>query len=211
MTGFSSERRRSAVPTLVVLPTVLGVLLAGCNATTYGTGKSPGMQTLQDLTGMSALGQKDEPIDYRPRPKVVAPPNVASLPPPGSDTQQNAANWPNDPDKLKAKVIADADARAASGNNVPYKFSKGTVTTDQLHVAPAGTGKMSKEDIAKARAAFVAAKGNVVFDANGNPVRQYLTDPPSEYRVPDPTAPLEADADALKKKKKKKFKWWWQQ
>ncbi|MCP4306918.1 MAG: hypothetical protein GY788_18975, partial [bacterium] len=38
-------------------------------------------------------------------------------------------------------------------------------------------------------------------DANGNPVRTTLTEPPAEYRVPDPTAPEEFTAA-------KDEKWW---
>ena len=66
------------------LTAVLALALAGCQSgMTYGTGKSPGMQTLEDLAGIAALsGEKKEPIDYTPRPKVVLPPTVAQLPPP---------------------------------------------------------------------------------------------------------------------------------
>ena len=47
----------------------------------------------------------------------------------------------------------------------------------------------------------LAKSGSV--DANGNPVRRYLTEPPADYRVPDPEAPTEI----TEKKKKTGFKW----
>ena len=40
----------------------------------------------------------------------------------------------------------------------------------------------------------------------GDPEHSRFTDPPSDYRMPDPTAPV-VIAD---KPKKKKFRWWWQ-
>jgi hypothetical protein len=58
-----------------------------------------------------------------------------------------------------------------------------------------------------AKKMFADARGAVAVDENGQPVRRYLTDPPSEYRMPDPTAPVEITA---KPAPKKKFKWWWQ-
>ena len=57
-----------------------------------------------------------------------------------------------------------------------------------------------------AKKLFAEAKG-IAVDENGQPVRRYLSDPPSEYRVPDPTAPVVI----TDKPKKKKFKWWWQE
>jgi hypothetical protein len=64
---------------------------------------------------------------------------------------------------------------------------------------------LTAEEIAAARKAFADARGAVAVDENGNPVRRYLTDPPSEYRIPDPTAPVEIPTKA---KKKRTFLWW---
>jgi hypothetical protein len=196
---------------LALVSTVLALALAGCTGMTYGTGKSPGLQTLEDITGVVTLGGKDkEPIDYRARPKIVAPPTIASLPPPGSDNTAPTANWPNDPDQLRAKVIADADARNAAGRPIDYKLAKGTTTTGAIQAAQIDPNHtLTPEEEAKLKKLFADARGGVAVDENGNPIRRYLSDPPSEYRLPDPTAPLEVSADAIKKKKK--FKWWWQQ
>jgi hypothetical protein len=64
--------------------------------------------------------------------------------------------------------------------------------------------KLTREQDAEVRKAFAAAKGSLAFDANGAPVRKYLTEPPADYRTPDPTQP------AVFTEKKKKFHWWWQ-
>ena len=47
------------------------------------------------------------------------------------------------------------------------------------------------EEQAGAKKLFAEARGAVAVDENGQPVRRYLSDPPSEYRVPDPTAPVD--------------------
>jgi hypothetical protein len=203
MTGLSPQR---LTPLAAVAFAALA--LAGCNSTTYGTGTSPGMQTIQDLTGLATMGGKQkEPIDYSARPKIVAPPSVAALPPPESDAPPAVANWPNDPDLLRAKVLAEADARNAAGKEVDYRLAKGATTTGAQQVAAVSDRPMTKEEEAKLKQAFADAKGGLAVDKDGNPIRRYLTDPPSEYRLPDPTAPVVTAAEV---KKKKKFKWWWQ-
>ncbi len=63
------------------------------------------------------------------------------------------------------------------------------------------------ERTAQAKKLFADARGSVAVDENGNPVRRYLSDPPPDYRVPDPTAPVEVDN---KPAVKKKWKWPWQ-
>jgi hypothetical protein len=202
MTAWTDAFRRASP---LLLAALAAGALAGCNSMTYGTGTSPAMQTVQDLTGLATGGAaKKDPIDYTPRPKIVAPPEITTLPPPASGTQAVASsNWPTDPDLLKAKVKADANAREAAGQEGDIRLPKG-----KLVAAPApGENYVSKEDLAKIRQAMDATRGGVSVDAMGNPVRKYLTDPPVEYRVPDPNAPVAVAADG---KPKKKWRWWWQ-
>jgi hypothetical protein len=213
MTGMGKEGRRVAVRPLAVCSVLAALALAGCNSMTYGTGTSPAMQTLEDITGVATLGgKKQDPIDYAARPKIVAPPAMAgNLPPPQTTTASDKPlpNWPNDPDALRSKVIADAEARNAAGLDPNYRLAKGQTTTGAIAVQNNDPNrKLTPEELAKAKQAFADAKGAVAVDANGNPVRRYLTDPPVDYRVPDPTAPVDV---ANAPKPKKKFKWWWQQ
>src|SRR5690606_553030 len=81
---------------------LLSLSLGGCiSATTYGTGVSPGQQTIEDITGLvSFAGKKKPQIEYEPRPPIVAPPGKA-LPPPGESAAATVANWPVDPDKTR--------------------------------------------------------------------------------------------------------------
>ena len=215
MTGFIQQRHRGRRLTLGVALAVGATLaLSACSGTTYGTGRSPGMQTLEDLAGIAAISSaKKEPIDYTPRPKVVLPPNVAELPPPGSGVAAQDPNWPVDPEKKRAKILADADARDAAGIAAPKglvpimgKPKEGEVNPTLLGSDPSKDAMPKPGEEAGARKLFAEAKG-IAVDENGQPVRRYLSDPPSEYRVPDPTAPLEI---IDKPKAKKKFKWWWQ-
>ena len=192
-------------------------LLAGCSATTYGTGVDPGLQTIKDVAGIAMLGgDKKPPIDYEPRPKVVAPPQgaAAPLPTPGMETASasNSPDWPNDPDVQAAKFKADVAAREARGEAAPaLKLPEGSYSQPSTPPTSRTTRSglvestpMSADQSAQARKAFADAKGSLAVDASGKPVRKYLTEPPAEYREPDPTQPVTFT------EKKKKFHWWWQ-
>lgn len=213
MTGFPPEPPRDGRLLGLALSVAAALALAGCSGTTYGTGKSPGMQTLEDLAGIAAMsGEKKEPIDYTPRPKVVAPPSVAQLPPPGTGTATLDPNWPVDPEKKRAKILADADAREAAGlqaakGSIPImgKPKEGEVNQTLLGYDPEKDAMPKPGEEAGAKKLFAEARG-IAVDENGQPIRRYLSDPPSEYRIPDPTAPVVI----TDKPKKKKFKWWWQ-
>jgi hypothetical protein len=183
----------------------LALALAGCQSgMTYGTGKSPGMQTLEDVVGIASLSsERKEPINYQPRPTIVPPPTAASLPPP-SDANATvvAANWPVDPDEQTEKLRAEIARREAAGEPLPtFKLPP----TQQASVEPIGDGPMTPEQIAEIRKRFAEARGVVSVDENGNPIRRYLTDPPVEYRMPDTETGI--DVAALPKKKRK-FLWW---
>ncbi len=207
----------------------LALGLAACNQTTYGTGTPPGMQTLEDLAGIADFGgSSKEPIKYSARPGVVAPPPGTPLPPPGSDQQQAvASNWPTDPDAQAARFKQDVAARekfcAVEQNKLlPECRDPGfrvapsqqvnasrepSPTLLNMNIDPGERAHSSAAQNERATKLFADARGQVAVDANGNPVRRFLTDPPSTYRQPDPTAPVEIDA---KPATKKKWKWPWE-
>lgn len=184
--------------------------LAGCQSTTYGTGKSPGMQTVEDLAGIAMLGTpNEEPIEYRPRAGIVTPPNAGVLPPPGSGQPASAlaANWPNDPDAQRARIRAEAAERERTGAAMPNLNLPRSAPTAPVVMRDASREAMgTPESKARARQMFADARGGLAVDENGVPVRRYITDPPSEYRVPDPNAPVEV----VEKPKQRKFKWFWE-
>jgi hypothetical protein len=195
---------------------VLALALAGCG-TTYGTGVSPAKQTMDDVTGMFALGGKKRPtIDYGPRAGIVDPPKGSSLPAPGSDKTETASasgDWPNDPDiaERKRKQAALLASKNRTGldetkYNQGYEglpgpsHSRGSPTVAK----DSATELAEYEALRKNAKKIFAEADNVPRDENGKVIRQTLTDPPSDYRDPDPSAPKEFTA-----KKKKKHWWSW--
>ena len=209
-----------------VATAALALGLGACNQTTYGTGTPVGMQTLEDLAGIADLGgSKKDPIKYTPRPGLVQPPTGAPLPPPGSEQQAVAANWPNDRDvqtkRVKEQVAAREKFCADPTNAVRLEcrdpgfrlppeanVSRGpNQTLVNMSIDPAVAALGTPEQNARAMKLFADAKGQVAVDENGKPIRRYLTDPPSDYRVPDPNAPVVIDN---KPATKKKWKWPWE-
>ena len=179
---------------------VCGLALALCACgTTYGTGVNPGAQTVKDLTGMFSLGGggKGEAIAYEARPGIVAPPANAALPPPGSG--ETVQNWPTDPDVVaREQKLANAKKPAETGSTIVdpgFRLPKQKVevvnedsqTQDDELLALTGGNKKEQMTL------FSKAKGGAAgqVDANGNPVRTALTEPPADYRIPDPSAPEE--------------------
>lgn len=206
---------RARLSTLVGVA-VVAAALSGCmgNRMTYGTGTAPGKQTLDDLAGIVTFGaNKAKPkVAYQPRPKVVAPPANAALPQPGSDSGMANANWPKDPDEAarQRKLAKDkggmtlipADSSAVDVSGLP---KSGPGSLSQMLVKGEDQAMKDRDNMAKAekiRAELKSADAGV--DGNGNPVRKTLTEPPVDYRKPDPNAPLEFNVA------KKKFRWPWQ-
>lgn len=197
---------------------VAALALAGCNNTTYGTGTSTGMQTVRDIAGIAGVAGTDDKkdIDYSARPPVVLPPDGSVLPPPGAGNQAVAAvDWPDDPDRRMEEFRRQRDARAReTGEAQPlnaydprFRLPEGSgATSGRPNYDPDASGSAeargSRDENARAIAARAASRGNGAFDANGNPVRRYLTDPPVDYRRPevepvaDPNAPTTVAAAA---------------
>lgn len=187
---LSSIKRRLALPPILVM----AGLLASCSGITYGTGVAPEQQTIDDLMGIAALGGNKQPaIDYRPRGNIVVPPSTGTLPTPGNGPAEVATaeadpNWPKDPDQAAA---AQAAAKNASfGQPIP-KF---VLPAGQTSLGNAEANKQVYD--AQRRAEGKAAwdelhKGKTgSVDASGKPIRKYLTEPPVDYREPDPNAPM---------------------
>ncbi len=170
--------------------------LGGCvSGTTYGTGVSPGKQTMEDIVGLVSLtGKTKDPIDYKPRPPIVAPPSTAALPPPeDAPATAAAADWPKDPD---AKGAGSGEPVAIPVARNPG-FQPEDKSGEAAFIAHMKYGKQATKMYADAKAA-----ANTSVDENGNPIRKTLSEPPGSYRVPDPTAPEEFTTP------KKKKKWW---
>jgi hypothetical protein len=199
---------------------VVAATLAGCGPSiTYGTGTSPGAQTLQDIAGIAALGtKKKDKIDYTARAPIVAPPTTEALPPPGASPATTASNWPTDPDEVKRQMRKrEEEEQAALGSSVgEWKYRKNPVlalsSKKDAYYPPATyrerdeQQKLSNKEIKKM---FADARGKGgSYDAEGRPVRKYLTEPPPVYREPDPNSPVEI-TDKPKRKTKFSLKNLW--
>jgi hypothetical protein len=196
---------------LALLGAASALALTACSQTTYGTGTSAGLQTVTDLVKAASLGEKKDPIDFNPRPPVVAPPSTASLPAPGSGSAGPglAANWPTDSNQQAAtgkQQIADAQA---SGRPIGIKGVKSspndqpTINTDDPN-----NYKTTPEQQAEVKRLLALSNSGGV-DAHGVPNRQYLTDPPSGYLAPDPTAPPPSAEAQQKTTRLLKWPWQW--
>jgi hypothetical protein len=191
--------------------------LGGCmgDRMTYGTGTTPGKQTMDDITGLVSLGGKSKPyVAYQPRPKIVAPPANAALPAPATASAEELANpnWPKDPDaaaRQRALAKAKQGTSLLASDNADVEVSglpsSGKGDLRKMLVKPGDQALLDRENASKAQKIRAEIKaGEVGIDANGNRVRKTLTEPPVAYREPDPGAPTEF------KVTKKKFRWPWQ-
>ena len=180
----------STVQRFMLLPVgaLLATALAGCSETTYGTGVSPEKQTLTDVMSIASLGSDDRPpIEYKPRGGIVVPPSK-SLPPPveTASAAGSTMNWPNDPDVAKRKKREELVIAPNSEGSPNLKLAPGQTSfsrrQEEYDEARRAEGKKAWQNMRSSRGGS--------YDAEGNPTRKYLTEPPVAYRAGDPNAPV---------------------
>jgi hypothetical protein len=189
----------STVQRFMLLPVgaLLATALAGCSGTTYGTGVSPEKQTLTDVMSIASLGSDDRPpIDYKPRGGIVVPPNKA-LPTPmqTASASTDVMNWPNDPDVARRKKREELIVAPNSEGSPNLKLAPGQTSfsrrQEEYDEARRAEGKKAWQNMRASRGGS--------YDAEGNPTRKYLTEPPVAYRAADPNAPM-TEPEKVKKK-----------
>jgi hypothetical protein len=193
----------------------LALAVAACSQTTYGTGRSAGLQTITDFAKAASLtGDAKDPIDYSPRAPIVAPPNGAPLPAPGAGTTTTttalAANWPNDPDAQAAAIKAQIAEANESGRKI--RILPGLNTASSGPVVDQNSPenfKTTPAQIAEYKR-LLALQNGTATDANGNPVRVFLSDPPPGYMKPDTNAPPVSTAAEDTATRPRLIKWPWQ-
>lgn len=207
--------------------------LSGCmSSPTYGTGTSSDEQLLKDLTGIFNISpQKNAQIDYKPRPEIVKPADTATLPPP-QDPIATASNpdWPETPEQTRQRLRAEATAN----RNSPQYRPRVTDSRQKDVASPSAdprnprivdykgtrTGSPVSPNITSA-AAYDRIPGNhettpdnareefnrrLAEQRQGSQTqRNYLSEPPLDYRVPASTAPVnDIGEDEWKKEKRQK-------
>lgn len=151
--------------------------LSGClSSPTYGTDKTSSEQLLGDLGSIASLKtQKGAEIDYKPRPDLVQPPagSGSSLPAPQTSVVNNEQIWPESPEEIRDRLVADADANR---DNVGYS----SALTGKDRANQRLTRKQQREAYLEARK---VQKGQYKE-------RRFLSDPPAGYKDPASTAPI---------------------
>jgi hypothetical protein len=147
------------------------------------------------VLGLFGFGGDDkDPIEYLERPPLVVP-KGNTLPPP-AEFNAKAAAWPRDPDDLAAKQRVIARKKALVPHNKfddQLAFVRAEQAKKQRKIAQ-GKGKTSGVECTlfggciepdKPRQGVQPEEQSTVL-ANGEPRRQYLTDPPTGLRAPAP-------------------------
>lgn len=160
-------------------------ILAGCMGPTYGTGTPTGQQTLEDVTGILALGgEREEPIAYQPRGELVRPASLEVLPTPQQSATSGEA-WPESPEQRLARIREEATANQEniqhrSGVRNSRTRTGPMVDWDREKNLDSTPGPQQREEFN--RRLTMSQQG----DANR---RRFLSEPPTQYRQPAATAP----------------------
>lgn len=205
---------------------VAGFGLSGCvSAPTYGTSMTAGAQLVDDLGNMASMPKnKTANIEYKPRPDIVRPPELASMPEPqDSMASRDNPDWPEAPEEARKRLVAEA---TANQDNRLYEsplagppvttvrtasFNPPRVTTMRDTTPPPLPRKKTKEESEEFRKALAISTGRSADQ------RRYLSEPPLAYRQPSETAPIGEMGEAERHKerermeaakKKKATKWW---
>ncbi|WP_428699761.1 hypothetical protein [Stappia sp.] len=183
------------------------LVLAGCQhgADGFNDGSSsdeaPDVAMVRSLMeGLGAVDAKTEAkIEYKPRAPLAMPASMDSLPQP--EEEKVVANWPEQDDAQLKKIQdiyrdkADIDKQGRSniyqsrgikelaGNGANRDIQAEIRQEEKLDDARMKPNELNQR-------VGVAKEQTGIFDANGEPVRRYLIEPPTEYSKPSPDAPM---------------------
>lgn len=213
--GMTGDRR-SGIAAAAGLA-IAGAALSGCmGSPTYGTDKTAGEQLVGDVSSILSLAPPERaPISYKPRPELVKPVkgSAAVLPVP-QESIAEAGNpaWPESPEQKRARLRADADEhrddpgwRPSIDSDMARASARPTeknpvMNTRHLEtgVEPVGTGSSAAQS-----AAF---RKKLAESKQGNPDRRnFLSEPPLDYRQASAAAPVgDLGEDELKKERRLK-------
>ncbi|MBB6482868.1 hypothetical protein [Rhizobium lusitanum] len=169
-------------------------VMSGClSSPTYGTGKTAGVQLMDDLgdiASVSAATPKDKGVKYPNRPGLVVggDKDALTVPQQSLASKDNPA-WLESPEDARKRLAAEADAKK---NDVNYRSPLAQADTSKNRMTEA-------QQTAAYRAARQDQAGTYIDQ------RRYLIDPPQEYRqVSDPAALNDVGTPESKKEKKRK-------
>jgi hypothetical protein len=179
----------------VVVASAASPVLAGDD------GQAPIWRGLGDLVGFTGImgEDKEPPIQYRERGRLVLPPKMV-LPPPAPPAVGKTAAWPLDPDVEKVRKAKEEARRILlSQSDTQAERDGNRLSAEQLRADHSPPGKDAASDrrcasetnkrgcdwvpFRNVMETVGLAKSDEVV-AGQEPDRDWLTDPPKGYRVP---------------------------
>ena len=151
------------------------------------------MQLLTDIAGIATITPAaKEPIDYKPRPGIIAPASSAALPEPQESITKQEGVFPETPEMRRKRL---RDEATANQNNPLYRSP----------IVNTGLGQVQDQVLTpeQQRERFRAARAVQDGAYDG---RRFLSDPPAALKVPAETAPVGELGEAEKKKEARRRK-----
>lgn len=207
MSELTRFRRKGGRIAVIAAALALGACQSGSDGFNDGTSsdEAPDVAMVRSLMeGLGAVDAKTQKkIEYTPRAPLAMPTSVDTLPPP--EEREVVANWPegNDAELKRIQEIyrdTNPDRLEDAGPSTPLQSRgiKQLASTgadrdiaeelrleNRLEDARLKPNELNQRvGVAKTETAFV--------DANGEPVRRYLIEPPTDYSRPSPDAPMRA-------------------
>lgn len=152
------------------------------------------------MTGLGGTNMENSGINYRERSPLVVPPRI-DLPPPATDAEVTAPNWPKDPDIQRRKAAAAArknerkltpteGGRSLLPSELAQRAAPSAASaTDSAQPGNSSTNPMlSPSQLGFNGSLLGMFKGNNSESApfTGEPTRDSLTQPPTGYQTPSP-------------------------
>ncbi|WP_019220639.1 hypothetical protein [Bartonella senegalensis] len=156
---------------------ILGVylILTGCSAPTYGTGKAASLQFFEDVANITSLTPTNNKsqLVMKLRPKLVIPNSSALgiLPLPQQDVAQESS--------FNGKATLNQHIGGKRVSVLPPKVSSMNGDIDDSNSVSQLNAKQRHEYLRRKRAQIGSAQ-----------YRRYLTEPPLSYRQPAKLAPI---------------------
>ena len=199
--------RNNAGRHVATLSVVLaGFGLSGCiSDPTYGTGTGATAQLVDDLaSAVTIRPQQGADIEYTPRPAIVTPPSTDTLPPPQTSVAESE-QWPESPEETRARLVAEADANAGrAGYRSP--LLAGTTPNrpvQEIKIDARDPGlilrRADRERLRGVRQERLASVDSAPT------TRQFLSEPPVEYRQPAATAPVGEFGETERSKERRRL------
>lgn len=183
----------SAITRSGLIVSTLIALSACTSAPTYGTGTRSDVQLIEDIAGIMTVTPKEkDPIDYKPRPGVIAPASSAALPEPQETITKQAGVFPETPEMRRKRLRDEATANAG---NPLYKSP----------IINTGLGQVQTKVLTPEEQSARFRAGRAIQDGAYSG-RRYLSDPPAELKVAADTAPVGELGEPEKKKEARRKK-----